>query len=180
MKRIVILALVCVLVSFQYGWGACNQQFEECSFDILDVVGGVLSVPCKLLSACLGLAWAADDRVPIGRITSVPKKKMAPKKRSVPRKRTVSKKPPKESPPKITRKAPTREQPEPPPITREPEPDPTPQAKTVPREEPPQIAPPASEPEETVEPRKTKKRLRKAPCGPYYVPRPRRPCFHCR
>jgi len=134
MKRIVLPTMICLVMSFQYVW-AYQQQPEDYSDSLLDVVSGILMAPCDLLGTCLGIAGPSRGQTPGRPLTCVPAKPQCKRppvcieKRKTPTWTKVPSKTP-------VAKIPTPSQPPTPPgIRRQPAPPAVPRTE-VPRETP--------------------------------------------
>jgi hypothetical protein len=54
MKKILITIMMCVLLFCQTGWG-CQDEPQDCGGGLVDIVLDIVTAPCSLLAACLGL-----------------------------------------------------------------------------------------------------------------------------
>ncbi len=75
MKRIIVIGLVCVLASFQAAWCMECREVEDPSEGLFDIVAGILSAPCDILSLCLGLQGDGYPPEMECRLVRVPVKK---------------------------------------------------------------------------------------------------------
>ncbi|MGO8880122.1 MAG: hypothetical protein ACLPVO_05865 [Desulfomonilaceae bacterium] len=67
MKKVLITILMCVLVFCYPSWG-CQNEHQDCVGGLIDILLDVVTTPCSLLAACLGLdagpcAYQSDQKM---------------------------------------------------------------------------------------------------------------------